>query len=179
MSILAELNPPLEGVELETFQLPDPGTITRVSGTGTFLANTELLHDLLRQFQENGIENPELENLINALEEPEDEAGYMVSLAKDDTGIDNTIFASTKGRSKHAARIKIAVDPPNSLNEAAKGASMALHDYSTVGEYIKPHLAEQVRAFIDLNRDALLDYWDGNLSTRDFLARVKPISSKK
>jgi hypothetical protein len=41
-----------------------------------------------------------------------DEAADMVSLRTEVTGVDNTIFVSTKGYAQHAARIKIAVDPP-------------------------------------------------------------------
>ena len=36
----------------------------------------------------------------------------MVSLRTNRTGVDNTIFVSTRGNAQHAPRIKIAVDPP-------------------------------------------------------------------
>ena len=51
----------------------------------------------------------------------------MVSLRRDVTGVDNTIFVSTKVYAQHAPRIKIAIDPPDSLNARSKAASMAIH----------------------------------------------------
>jgi hypothetical protein len=105
------------------------------------------------------------------------EEGDMASLVKNDTGIENTIFASTKGYvgSRHGPRIKIAIDPPHRLIAGGKSASMSIHDYSVKGEYVAPALADQARKFIELNREALLAYWEGQIATREFLERVKPI----
>jgi hypothetical protein len=166
-------NPPIEGI---TITVPAPDTITLVSGSGAFVASI----DTLRKLNEQGIDPGDLTSLIAALEEQEDEAGHMVSVVNRRSGIDNTLFASTKGNSRHAARIKIAVDPPDSLNEASDGkASMALHDYSTVGAYVPPRLVEEVKAFIELNRAALMAYWNAEIDTESFLERLTPIPSKK
>ncbi len=106
-------------------------------------------------------------------EQEEDLAGYMVSLRKDITGVDNTVFVSTKGHGRHAARIKIAVDPPDSFNETCKSASMAIHDFGLVGEYVPPRLVEQAKAFIEHNRDVLLGYWNGEFDTSELLKRLE------
>ena len=50
-----------------------------------------------------------------ALAEVDGEVEDMVSLRSEKTGVDNTIFVSTKGYAEHAPRIKIAVDPPHSF----------------------------------------------------------------
>lgn len=105
--------------------------------------------------------------------------GHMVSLRKKRTGIDNTLFASTKGYGRHAARIKIAIDPPDSLNETCEGTSMALHDFSTVGAYAPPRLVEQVKEFIELNQAALFEYWEARIDTDEFLQRLRPVPPKK
>src|SRR5712692_190816 len=78
----------------------------------------------------------------------EDSAGFMVSLRKDITGADHTIFVSTKGSGRHAARIKIAIDPPDSFNETTTSTSMAIHDFSLTGAYAPPWLVEQAKVFI-------------------------------
>ncbi len=111
--------------------------------------------------------------------EEEELEGFMVSLRKKRTGVDNTIFASTKGHGRHAPRIKIAVNPPDSLNETVDGASMALHDFSTVGAYIPRDVLEQAKAFVELNREALLDYWEARIDTDEFLERLKPVPSQR
>jgi hypothetical protein len=107
----------------------------------------------------------------------DDEAGDMVSLTKEDTGIHNTLFASTKGYAseRHGPRIKIAVDPSTRFVAGGKSASMSIHSYGLTGEYVSPALVEQVKRFIELNREALLAYWEGEIATREFLRRVRPI----
>jgi hypothetical protein len=102
-----------------------------------------------------------------------DEAEDMVPLRKDVTGIDHTIFVSTKGYAQHAPRIKIAVDPPDSLNAASKSASMALHDYSVMGEYVPPAIVEQAKKFIERNKPTLLDYWDNKIDTAQLIERLR------
>jgi hypothetical protein len=104
--------------------------------------------------------------------------GDMVNCLKDETGVDNTIFISQKGYARHAARIRVAIDPPDSINAASKTVSVAIHDGSIVagdGNAISAALLRQVRSFIQINRDVLLDYWDVRISTKQLQARLKPI----
>src|ERR1700719_962340 len=39
----------------------------------------------------------------------------MVSYRKDVTGVENTIFISPKGNTRHPARINLAIDPPHTV----------------------------------------------------------------
>ena len=105
-----------------------------------------------------------------------DEVEDMVSLRKERTGVDNTVFVSNKGYARHAPRINIAIDPPDSLNAAAKTASMAIHDYTIAGAYMPPHLFEQATRFIERNRAALLDYWDNKIDTAELIERLRSIA---
>jgi hypothetical protein len=107
--------------------------------------------------------------------ETDQEAEDTVSLRSERTGVENTVFVSTKGYAEHAPRIKIAVDPPHTFNATSKSASMAIHDHSIGGESVAPHVAEQAKRFIDLNREALLDYWDCKIDTAQLIERLKPI----
>jgi hypothetical protein len=109
-----------------------------------------------------------------ALAEADDEVEDMVSLRSEKTGIDNTIFISTKGYAQHAPRIKIAVDPPHTFNATSKSASMAIHDHSMTGAYLAPHVVEQAKQFIDRNREALLDYWEHKIDTAELIERLAP-----
>jgi len=103
----------------------------------------------------------------------DDGSADMVSLLKARTGIDNTIFVSTKGFAQHAPRIKIAIDPPHTLNAASAKASMAIHDFSVRGDDVPSHVVEQAKQFIEHNRATLLDYWDCKISTEDLIDRLK------
>ena len=99
----------------------------------------------------------------------------MVSLTPQETGVRNTLFVSTKGYAQHAPRIKIAIDPPDSFSATSKSASMALHDFTVTGEHVPAHIARQAEQFIELNREALVEYGDCRIATAELLRRIRPI----
>jgi len=105
--------------------------------------------------------------------EADAEVEDSVSLRSEKTGIDNTIFISTKCYAQQAPRIKIAVDPPHTFGAISKTASMAIHDYSITGEYLAPHIVGQTKQFIERNREALLDYWEHKIDTAELIERLK------
>jgi hypothetical protein len=146
-------------------------TITIRSSSAQIAADPVSFFNALRAG--HAVHVPELGTV--ALVEADQEAEDMVSLRSEKTGVENTIFVSTKGYAEHAPRIKIAVDPPDTFNATSKSASMAIHDYSIRGESVAPHIAEQAKRFIDLNRETLLDYWDTKIDTAQLIERLKPI----
>ena len=100
----------------------------------------------------------------------------MVSYRKDVTGIDHTVFISPKGHTRHGARIKLAIDPPDSVDPRGKTASIAVNDAKLVaGEKVPPVLLDQVRRFIELNRGVLVDYWEYRIDTEQLRRRITPI----
>jgi hypothetical protein len=103
------------------------------------------------------------------------EAEDTVSLTPKETGVQNTLFVSTKGYAQHAPRIKIAIDPPDSFSATSKSASMALHDFKVTGEFVPAHIARQAEQFIELNREVLVDYWECRIATAELLRRIQPI----
>src|SRR5215831_18356055 len=56
----------------------------------------------------------------------------MVSYRKDVTGIDHTVFISPKGHTRHGPRIKLAIDPPDTVDPRSKTASIAIKDAAVV-----------------------------------------------
>jgi hypothetical protein len=117
---------------------------------------------------------PELGGTV-ALVEADQEVEDMVSLRPEKTGVESTIFVSTKGYAEHAPHIKIAVDARHTFHATSKSASMAIHDCSIRGESLAPSIAQQAKQFIDLNRETLLDYWDCKIDTAQLIERLKPI----
>jgi hypothetical protein len=99
----------------------------------------------------------------------------MVSYRKDVTGVENTIFISPKGNTRHAPRIKIAINPPLSIDPRTKTASVAIVDGTAVAGEVPPWLLDQARRFIDANRDVLLGYWEYRIDTDELRRRLKPI----
>jgi hypothetical protein len=102
----------------------------------------------------------------------------MVSYRKNVTGVDNTVFISPKGKTRHAARIKLAIDLPDSINPASATASIAISDGAIVdGEPgdIPPGVLAQARRFIAANREALLDYWEYRIDTEALRERLRSV----
>jgi len=127
---------------------------------GAVLARPEDIHALADQLAE--------EELLE----------HMASYRKDVTGIDNTIWISPRGRTRHAARVKVAINPPDSLNPTSETASVAVHDGSLVAGDMLPALLEQVRRFIALNRDTLVDYWEHRIDTHELDQRLKSVDAR-
>jgi hypothetical protein len=97
-----------------------------------------------------------------------------VALRPKRTGVDNKIFVSPKGRAQHAARIEIAIDPPQKLS--ASGATvMTIHDCSVISTAPVPaHIVGEAAQFVERNRDALMDFWNEQIDVEELLARLKP-----
>jgi|SRR6516165_1439488 hypothetical protein len=99
----------------------------------------------------------------------------MVSYRKNVTGIDNTIFISPRGNTRHAPRLKLAINPPDSVDPRGETASIAIADGTLVAGDAPPGLLEQARRFITANRDALIDYWEYRIDTETLRQRLKSI----
>ena len=98
-----------------------------------------------------------------------------VSYHKNVTGLENTVFISPKGNTQHGPWIKVAIDPPLSIDPRTKTASVAIADGTAVAGEVPPWLLDQARRFIDANRDVLLDYWEYRIDTDELRRRLKQI----
>jgi Domain of unknown function (DUF4160) len=112
--------------------------------------------------------------LAEQLQLEEELTADMVPYRKDVTGLDNTVFISVKFP-RHAPRIKVAIDPPDSLNPAGDNAAVAIHDGSVKEGWLPARTLKAVHQFIELNRDVLLDYWDMRIDGNQLKERLKPI----
>jgi hypothetical protein len=99
----------------------------------------------------------------------------MVSYRKNVTGVDNTIFISPKGKTRHSPRLKLAINPPDSVDPQSETASIAIADGTLVAGDAPPWLLEQVHRFITANRDVLLEYWEYRIDTETLRQRLKSI----
>src|SRR5262245_56787259 len=112
---------------------------------------------------------------VGVTEAEEELLEEVLTYRKNVTGVDNTVFISPKGNSRHAPRIKVAVDRPDSVDPRSETASIAIADGAVaVGEIPRP-LLDQARRFITLNRDVLLDYWDYKIDTDELRQRLNSI----
>jgi hypothetical protein len=105
-------------------------------------------------------------------------AGDMVNYKKKTTGVDNTVFISQKGYTRHGPRIKIAIEPPDSISVTSKTVSVAIDTGKVVAgnkEKVSAALQKQVLKFVVLNRDVLLDYWNAKISTEELQEKLKAV----
>jgi hypothetical protein len=100
---------------------------------------------------------------------------HMVTYRKNITGVDNTIFISPGLRVRHAPRIKVAIDPPDSINPLSEQASVEITTGKVVAGEVSAALLKQVQKFIELNRGVLLEYWDARITTDQLQERLKAI----
>jgi hypothetical protein len=99
----------------------------------------------------------------------------MVSYREDVTGAQNTLFISSKGNTRNAPRIKIAIDPPLSVDPRSRTASVVIADGTVVAGEVPAWLLDQARRFIAANRDVLLDYWEYRIDTEELRRRLRSI----
>jgi hypothetical protein len=103
----------------------------------------------------------------------------MVSYRSQVTGVANTVFISPRGKGRHGPRLKVAIDPPDSINPLSKTASVAFANGQVIdwqGPY-NTELAKQIAEFVSINHAVLMDYWEYNISTDELQARLKPITT--
>jgi hypothetical protein len=100
--------------------------------------------------------------------EPEIDLFEMANLSSDQTGIPGVIYISTRAAS-HAPRIKWYPDRPR---EGAPSLSITIEEVPQVFMHdLSPRhfsvAADQAKAWVEINREALLDFWHNGTSWMD------------
>jgi phosphodiesterase/alkaline phosphatase D-like protein len=94
------------------------------------------------------------------------------------TGVNNTIFISPKVHARHAAQVKVAINPPDTISPTSETISVSIHEGSVVAgnaSSVTTTLLDQVRQFVALNKDTLIDYWEERIDSDELRQRLKSI----
>ena len=91
------------------------------------------------------------------------------------TGIANTLRYIPVPEGQRGPRIKVAIDPPHAKRPGGREATVPFDEGKPASGRIQPVLERQVTAFMELNKAALLDYWNLKITTDDFIAQLRPI----
>jgi len=103
---------------------------------------------------------------------------FMTNLSPRMTGLPMAIWASPRGNARHDVRIKVNM---------SHGRQMKIDNTAIVAVRPSPRLvnghlsAEDQRLiaeWIDLNTQALVDFWDDNLDTDRFLESLRKLPEK-
>jgi hypothetical protein len=145
------------------------GNPTVVTGAGTFIPLETIYRlagdpEAVAKFLEEVIEGEHLY--------------AMAILGPKVTGIDHVLWYVPVPGGPHGPRIKVAIDPPRTKRRGGVEATVPFDENKAAIGPIPAQLERQVREFIDLNRDVLLEYWalsDDVPDTHEFTSRLKPI----
>ncbi|MGA2433939.1 MAG: hypothetical protein ABSG25_01500 [Bryobacteraceae bacterium] len=100
----------------------------------------------------------------------------MANFRKGNFGLPVNVFANIGFQSKHAARIKVQNNYSDRLMPGTF-FSIKLHNKEIIGNHnlIKEKDIKLINYWIDLNYDALMEFWDGYLTDEEFRRKLKSI----
>jgi Domain of unknown function (DUF4160) len=153
--------------------VPPAGTLASVASGMAVLVSSSFLRDIA----DGRVARADLDPVLDALDEEQEITAGMAAFRKKTTGVDNTIFISAKVQ-RHKPRIKVAIDPPTHLDRFGDNASVAIADGSVLAGKLPSHVHKQVREFLDLNRDVLIEYWEQRIDDDDLRQRLKPLPTR-
>jgi hypothetical protein len=107
--------------------------------------------------------------------EPEGEALFeMANLSPKRTGLPFVVWISPKAGVPHDVRVKVSQGPKVHPSELI---SVAIRpDVRVVGGELSAHDLSLLRESVELNRDVIIKYWEGDIEyTEDAIAALKPI----
>lgn len=101
----------------------------------------------------------------------------MANLYPRDTGLPMTVWVSPRGRARHDARVKVCLTHGDRM-DATNTAVVAIQPEPRLidGPLSTADFALVARWVVQ-NRDALIGYWDGDLSTLEFARAVRPLTA--
>lgn len=99
----------------------------------------------------------------------------MANLYPATTGLPMTIWVNPRGGARHDARVKVCLAPGNQM-DAANTAMVSVRPSPELlhGDLPSRDLAA-VRAWIELNTEALIEYWNGEIDTIQLALRLRRI----
>src|SRR5687767_13033607 len=110
-----------------------------------------------------------------------EDVGFLSStLRSEDTGVDGVViwfFAgeSSRNEAQHGPRVQVALGQKFTLDGLADSVSVTMTSPPDVLGTLPAEVAAQVVAFVDRNRDALLQHWRGEIDTRDAIERLRRV----
>lgn len=96
----------------------------------------------------------------------------MSNIFPEESGVPHVIWVATKsGRERHGARVKVEVDGTRyTLMILADGTLKWVGDVPIKGKALK-----KLIAFVTLNREAILDHWNGKTSSGQFTKAIQAV----
>lgn len=97
----------------------------------------------------------------------------MANLFPKHTGLPFVVWISYRGGAQHDVRVKVSPGPK------ALSSGMASVAIRPAVRIVEGHMSgsdlELLTRWIELNRDVLVKYWDGEFDTKDALDAIRPL----
>jgi Domain of unknown function (DUF4160) len=112
-----------------------------------------------------------------AADQPDD-LFEMANLSPALTGLPMVVWISERGRARHDVRVKVSLVHGRRASPS-RTASVSVRPTVEIvaGPEIGRHEMELVRQWIELNRDAIIAYWTGDLLTDEVITKLRAIGS--
>jgi hypothetical protein len=97
----------------------------------------------------------------------------MANLFSKHTGLPFVVWISYKGGAQHDVRVKVSPGPKALPSEMA---SVAIRpEIRLVQGEMSPSDLALLSRWIEMNRDTLVKYWEGDIDTKDAIDAIQPI----
>lgn len=102
----------------------------------------------------------------------------MANIRPDRSGLPMVVWISIKGNAKHGPRLKVRTDNALkwTLDDELAIVSISDNPQWEGGSKLKAPQLKQVIAFIKLNKDVLLDLWNGKIDNETLYSRLKKLN---
>jgi hypothetical protein len=108
--------------------------------------------------------------------EPFEDLFEVANLSPALTGLPMVVWISERGHARHDVRVKVSLTHGRRARPDHTASVSVRPDVRLVaGPPLDGQDLALVRRWIELNRDVLLAYWDGDLLTDEALARLRPV----
>jgi hypothetical protein len=96
----------------------------------------------------------------------------MANLYPRDTGLPMTIWVGPRGRARHDARVKVCLTPGDRMDARDTAVVAIRPGPRLISGALPARDFDLVARWIARNAEALIDYWNGTISTVEFVQRM-------
>jgi hypothetical protein len=99
----------------------------------------------------------------------------MANLYPRTTGLPMTVWVSPRGGARHDARIEVSPQPGDRMVPEGAASVAIRPEPRLVAGNLDAAAFRAVAGWIAVNREVLLDYWDGTADTADLIQRLSRV----
>jgi hypothetical protein len=102
----------------------------------------------------------------------------MANLYPDSTGLPMTVWVSPRGNARHDIRVKVNMTHGDRMDIENTAVVAVRPEPRIVAGQLSPADTQAVFAWISLNAEAPVAYWDGQIDTVRLIYRLKPVQAQ-